>query len=379
MLVAPIAATEYPPERPAMPNADPAHLAQVGAVRTILEQEMPDAFGGIWIEDDEATTTVATTASGLDRTTEIARTMLTLAPMRVIIVRFSARELRDTYDDLLEASRDGFRLGTVPLASLGLNLRENRVELVTNLSTSDSLEALRATLPSSVLVMVSDRPAEGRCGQSNCPDPLKAGLRGYRNGSFACMMGFIVQKSTKYYWGTAGHCADGTAGWRSPTETWQHPAGTNRGAVAYQGWYNYSMVDVALAEIPSLQRSNRLCRGNTTCSIRYITSRQSTSNGETLGQSICVQTQTGENCGSLHSFPYTVSVCKGSSADCRIITELRRGAISTDFGDSGGPVYFSQQAIGSVSANYPGSWHTLYSHVHALEIQAGVNVKVNSN
>jgi hypothetical protein len=266
-------------------------------------------------------------------------------------------------------------LGGVPIAAIGVDLSNNRVELALVGADAEQIKGLAAFHPA-VWIRSVEAPAVGHCANSNCANPLKAGLKGYKSGSFACMTGFIVSKGGIYYWATAGHCNSGATGWRTPSEAWQHPAGTVRGSIAYHGWFNNSKVDVSLIQIATSQASNKLCIGGSICSIVSITSNESPVSGEVIGQSVSVNRQNGQSTGTLHSYPYTLNVCK-SDGTCRTITELRRASFPSLPGDSGAPVYSGAQAIGSLSAPYPGTSHTVYSHVGYLESQAGVAVKTN--
>lgn len=360
-------------------NDDDKNLAEIIVARDMLAERYPDSFGGIWIDADGVTTRIAMHGNDVAGAREMARHLLTRSPSTVAAADFSLSELHAVYEELVATAGQSMRIGEVDVASIGVNVQANRVEMIVIESPGKAVETLASQLHPSVAVTTTEERSVGNCANSNCPNPLKAGLKGYRSSSFACMMGFIMQSGSNYYWATAGHCNSGASGWRAPTETWQHPAGTNRGAVAYHGWYNNSSADISLVAISASQRSNKLCI-YPTCSVSSITSRQATQN-EVAGQSACAARQDGISCGALHSWPYTISICKAGGSDCRTIRELRRSSIITLPGDSGGPVYRSSntQAVGSVSARYPGTSNTVYSQMHVFEGQSGTNVKITSD
>jgi hypothetical protein len=360
-------------------NDDDRNLAEIVQLKDELAKRFPDSFGGVWIGDDGRTTHIGMLPSSAQSSSEIANRMLTRAPFVVVESEYSFEELHRVYEELVSQAGEGLRLNGVAIASVGVDVQANRVAMVVIAEGDGKLAEMASELPPSVSVTTTDGRTVGTCANSNCANPLKAGLKGYRNGSFACMMGYVMRSGSNYYWATAGHCNSGAAGWRTPSETWQHPAGTSRGAVSYHGWFSNSSADISLVSISASQRSNKLCV-YATCSLSSITSRQATQS-EVAGQAVCAARQDGISCGTLHSWPHTIGICKPGGTDCRTIRDLRRSTIITAPGDSGGPVYRNSgaQAVGSVSAPYPGTSNTVYSHMHVFETQSGAYVKTDSN
>jgi hypothetical protein len=238
-----------------------------------------------------------------------------------------------------------------------------------------ALESLGIADPASILepllgeavhvVAVSKRAAGAACaGNHNCPSPLKAGLRLYKSGTFACMSAFVMRWTTQYYLSTAGHCTN-------IGNVWQHPAGSSIGSATHQGWVANSTADVALIEIAPSQKGNQLCVF-TYCSIITVTSRENPSLGqELIGESTCVAKQSSAACGHLISNNVTLNVCRTDGV-CRVITFLRRTDVPVIPGDSGAPVYNSSRALGVISASYPGSTDSVYSHIINVEAKFGM-------
>lgn len=196
---------------------------------------------------------------------------------------------------------------------------------------------------------------------ANCPNPLKAALRLYKGGTYACMSALIMRSIVNtYYLSTAGHCSNvGNA--------WQHPSGTTIGSATHQGWSNYSPADVALIAISSGQKSNKLCAGYH-CTIVSITAREDPALGqEFIGEQTCVARKTSTACSNLVSTNNTIAICR-TDGECHPITDLRRTSFSVAPGDSGSPVYSLPRAIGVVSASYPGDpTDAVYSHIINVE------------
>lgn len=362
-------------------NGDKANLDEVGNAQGLLQRLVPEVLGGIWIDSNG--TTVIAAVRGDKRVADAVEGQLTIGPVKFISVDWSEDELEEVAATVAESAGPNLVLDGVQVAAIEPDVMQNRVNLVLVDQSAAALARISGRMhPAANVSTVNASTTGDACHNSgNCPDPLKAGLKGYRSSSFACMTGFQFVKNSTYYWATAGHCnsASGTIGWRTPTETWQHPAGTDRGGVAYMGWYSNSPADMALIQISSLQRSNQLCIGTTCANIRSITSREvADSSGEVIGQSLCVQRQTGQNCGTLVSRNLTISICQPGSGICRTITKLRRSTMLTYPGDSGAPVYYSSEAIGGISGDYPATDDATYSHVYYLEQSSGALVKTTN-
>lgn len=271
----------------------------------------------------------------------------------------SERELEALHASIVKAAGEAFQIGHVQVAAVETDIVNNRVNLVAVRANSEDLAVLEGRFgPDVNATSVDARTSGSACPNSNCPNALKGGLKLYRNGSYACMSGFVFRWNTNFYLSTAGHCS--TVG-----DTYQHPSGTNRGSVTHQGWEDNSPTDTSLFAISSSQKSNVICTlagGN--CSSKSITSRENPGAGqEIIGQTTCATLMTVVSCGSLVSVNNTISICKGQTTNCRIITSFRRTTVVTQFGDSGAAVYTGNEALGTISASYPGSSNSIYSHV----------------
>jgi hypothetical protein len=258
----------------------------------------------------------------------------------------------------------GFTIDGFELAAIETDIRNNRLNVVlVGLANVVATDSLKERFGSSVSVsFVPSRTTGNACtSNANCGNPLKAGLKLFKNGLFACMSSFVMKSVVNtYFLGTAGHCSN-------VGNVYQHPNGDAIGSVTHQGWTNNSPVDVSLIGISAGQRSNKLCAG-VNCSIVSIRSREDPSLGqEFIGQMTCVARQNSTACGYLQSTNNTISICRPDGT-CKTITNLRKASFSTIPGDSGAPVYSLPRAIGVVSASYPGQpANSVYSHIIHVE------------
>lgn len=334
------------------------HLVdQLGPLQATLRRNHSEIFGGLWVDDSgRPNEAVVGDSSGVAREAQLAG----LANANFVPVDASERQLEDLHSKVVAEAGANLTIGGVPLAAVETDIINNRVNVVVVTSRADDLESISTRFGHGVQVTAVAERADGTaCPNSNCPNPLKGGLKLYRSSSFACMSGFVFRWNSNYYLSTAGHCS--TVG-----DVYQHPAGVNRGSVTHQGWVNNSPTDTSLFLISSSQKGNLVCAplaGN--CSNHTVTSRENPALGqEVIGESTCVSKQTGIDCGTLVSTNSTISICKPGTSDCRTIIQFRRStSMLISPGDSGAAVYSNHNAIGTVSANYPGSTDTIYSHV----------------
>lgn len=345
------------------PTAREGLRAQLGPIQARLRQDHAKAFGGLWI-DGAGVPVVAVIGEDSGVKNAVLGSSLAVSP-RFVSVDSSEIDLETLHSQIVSATVEGFRLGAVELAAVETDIINNRVNVVAVGATEEQLTQIRARFGHEVATSsVAERSVGLACNNTNCPNPLKAGLKLYRPGSptFACMSGFVYRWNSSYYLSTAGHCS--TLG-----DTYQHPSGTTRGSVSHQGWVSNSPADVSLFPIASSQKSNQICAAtNGTCVITSVTQRENPALGqEVIGESVCGARQTTATCGTLVSVNTTICVSQFSGGPCNNMTYLRRATFAVAPGDSGGAVYAFGWAMGHISTAYPGTTNAMYSHVINVE------------
>jgi len=338
-----------------------------GRLQAKLKASHDAAFGGIWIADD-GSPVIAVVGDGV-AIRAAARGALPVEPdFRSVL--WTESQLEELHERVRIDSGPDARLGSAKVSTIATDLISNRVVVTLLNGSSTELREVEDRYGPAVAAVSSNVPIVGSCSNANCPNPLKAGLKLYQNSTFWCMGGFIFQATGPTYYGsTAGHCS-------SIGNTYQHPAGTNRGSDSHQGWVNNSVADVSLFPIAAAQKSNKLCRGSTTCTVISMTSREDTSQ-EIVGQALCNQRQSGDQClGTLQNKNVSVQVCQGSSP-CYWMLQQRQSSMFALPGDSGGPVWYINRAIGMVSSTPKDKTTPVYySHIRSIEWQFSVQTQL---
>ena len=88
---------------------------------------------------------------------------------------------------------------------------------------------------------------------------------------------------------------------------------------------------------------------------------------------VFAQTQGGTRSGQIEATSVSINICIDNGAICRLHQYERRAGFTTVLGDSGGPVYSLNMAIGTIGSG-SGS-DTFHSHVGNIHIQAGVLIR----
>jgi len=368
-----VAATDAETAGPEETHIANTFRKEVGQLQLALRVEHASEFGGLWVEGD-GTVVIAIVGAGLG-VRSLASAALPIEPRYVTVARSEA-ELLQAHDAVAESAGEGLFIDGIQISSITTDIVSNQVIVAVVDATADQLLRLRAQFNDGVAVTSVLEPVSAHaCTVSNCPSPLKAGLKLYRAGAFACMSGFVFWTVVpKYYLSTAGHCTNSAGGWYDTGQSWQHPAGVARGTVRYGGWYNGSSADVALIEIVASQKGNVLCYGTSTCGLRSITAAE-VAGSDYVGEWVCGQTQAGVTCDNILHTDVTANVCIPGTTNCRTIYDLRRVDFTTQGGDSGGPIYYLNEAIGVISSGASGD--TFYSHVDLLHYQAAVLVRTS--
>jgi hypothetical protein len=348
---------------PTLAAVDPAELraqvvSELAPLQFALRSKHSDSFGGLWI-DASGRPTIALAASDPAAVDLISQSALSVAPI-VVSALYSEAELEYIHATINKAASDQLSLGDTNVAAIETDIVNNRVNVVAVDASAAQLHEIEARFGPGVKASSTSALATGNaCTKSNCPNPLKGGLRLYQHSTFWCMSGFVMFYSSAYWLSTAGHCS--TIG-----DTYQHPSGSNIGNVSGQGWVNNSAADASIIRISASQASNYYLIDNTGYMLRVTSVENPAAGEEVVGEDACVARQTTNQCGTLKSVNNTVYICEGST--CRRILWLRRASVTTVGGDSGAPVTVAGKAMGIISASYPGvPTDSLYSHEKNIE------------
>ncbi|WP_425357058.1 S1 family peptidase [Streptomyces inhibens] len=160
---------------------------------------------------------------------------------------------------------------------------------------------------------------------------LSGGDSIYASAGWRCSAGFNVHVGTSYYILTAGHCTQGYP-------TWRTPLGLSIGPTAYSSFpvNDYGYISYTNALLPHPSNVN-LYNGT----YRTITGAANASVGMLVERS---GSTTGLHSGTVTGLNYTVNYGDGD-----IVYQLIQTNVCAEPGDSGGPLFSGNTAIGLTS------------------------------
>jgi streptogrisin C len=365
----------------------------VPSLNTALSRQLPAAaFGGIWIASNDgdrvqvglvgadsriqATVMRAVGAAGLSAATDI------------VPVRYSASQVVAADAWLSKQMGKLARAGSSPFPlDVAYRMDLNRVVLgVAGRSLTAAEQALvrRAKAQYGDLVRVVSQPSGTAVGTALlgctypsgaagafpfCDAPLRGGITIWSNTSSGligyCTGGFIATDNAtgQYYLFTAGHCAAdvGTGNWytKFASDGSQHTVGTvQRYAFGYGG--DEAIININNPTGWMLPQGWVDAQGqNSTTNQNYpITSAQYS----TQGARVCGTGQGTEylQCGTVVALGVSDDECDLPNVlTCTWVTNLGEASFVAHSGDSGGPVFASNQAFGLVVEQHE-YWNGLY-------------------
>lgn len=276
------------------------------------------------------------------------------------------RSLHDTQLEIEKALDDPTFVAD--LASIGVNVERNRVEVGVLPGRETSMRSRLAGFADRVEVLEAERISHADCtAQNDCHPPLKGGLDIWRASDGGhCSSGFVYQNASHSTGGlkgkiltTAGHCSlnPGAVG-----ETWRHGVPAENIGAVYQNMYSSGTeAEVMFIDISNSWGSNDVYRPALT--IQNITSREcaneiSGSGCEMTGETICRSGRsTGYKCGTLQSINISLLNPEG-------LTRLHNRTVSPNNstgGDSGAATFRFESAKGHMWGGNSSIW--AYSHI----------------
>ena len=362
----------------ALTEAEEADLAE----RVRIQEELPavrDAlmavpgFGGLQIDQQAGgSVEIFATAASAGRIGALASSIAPRgARLRVRVVPNSLASLQKVKDDvraeLVNKTAAGRRINTIRI-ELERSVVVVGVDRSTFAATVENLSDRFRGQP------VEFEPAEpleaAACSRSSC-SPLRAGLVIGIAGA-ACTSSFVALAGTNYVLLTAGHC--GAFG-----NTVTHN-GVSIGKVTKSAFKDGALADAMMIDIDNAKKSNFVYVTSGEPS-RPITSRMAL-NGDVVGSAVCGSgIKTGFFCGSV-----TNTDIDGQDAKTHnVIRNLQICTVDVRSGDSGGPMFYGNKAMGIVSLVngaphkdpdgvtdvYP---NLMFSQIRDVEIQLGVDI-----
>ena len=345
------------------------------SLNTALSRQLPAAaFGGIWIAPNDGDR-VKVGLVGADRRLQAAIMRAAgaaglSAATDIVSVRYSARQVvaADAWlgiqlDKLARGSSGPIHLdvsyrmdlNTVELGVAGHSLTAAEQALVTRVKAryGDLVQVVAQPSGSSVGTPLDCAHSSVTPAYPRCNAPLRGGITIFTNPSSTqhggtCTGGFLARDRTteQFYQFTAGHCAveSGTGTW------WTYFADGSQHAIGTV--HKYILGGAGDMAILNINNPNGwelphgwvyvMAGSNTTLNERYpITSAQYSTEGARVCETGAVS---GTTCGTVVQLG--VTVCEPVGSPCTVVQNLGEASFCGSQGDSGAPVFASNQAFG---------------------------------
>lgn len=318
----------------------------LGPLRELLAMD-DSAYGGHYIDQPGGGAVVVqlTGNAGPDRAALEAK-LPPGASLRIERVQHSAAQLRDLVNEITNDLAALRALG-VDVASVSHRHRDNRVLIgITNFN--DATQRMLEERYGPELIEVAFEKVEphshGCISTDHCAYPMRGGV-----WISSCTAGFIVRRGSNTFLTTAAHCSASTTG-----GIFRHNGYGNLGGTYATAGFNGSRAEVKIIDMPDSQESNYVFLR--TYQVQGITAWQGIYD-DNEGDLVC---KMGANTA--------VPTC-GYISDTYVNTNiagidyiaLRRANFSAVGGDSGGPVYRNNLAIGIYNSS--SSLGKAYSHI----------------
>lgn len=361
--------------------------AKAAGIANALEARLGTGFAGVWFDNTDGQFVVPIVADE-DRTA-VARQFegygLGQGDYRVALVDSTVGELENAEARLTEAVKDLLADGR---ARLGIDTSTNSVvvEIASNADAEQraDLRAQAAAVPVKVKIVEAE-PAEfddeaaactWNASLRACDPPFHGGVE--IHGPTICTSGFAATGNAyaNTFVITAGHCLTSTAAfWAETANGYENELGHEEGHYYAQGQSDGGLIRV---KDTNWWVKNWGWRGHVVVwgpapqySIQNPSNPIYGSASSYVGEYVCHSGRsTGSSCGTVQQISAKVTYEDGSS-----LTHMTRvSGACIDKGDSGGPEYDGNYAVGILSGGQIGCANSYYTEVKEIESIYGVHV-----
>ena len=327
-------------------------------------------YAGIY-QDQQAggEVVVAVTDDGDSTRAALASALPIGAVWRIAHVPHSAAALKSVRDQV-EASEDvmGKSLG---LSSVWIDSRNNRVSLGLDPYTDEAASALIAKFGDLVDVSFEPLQTVDTCTRQNCPTPMKGGLDIYNVsnplvGRQDCTSGFMSRRSASnpansWFMLTAGHCLWWTGG---NGQNWNHFGNFIGSSLVYQ-YCDRCSADVGVISMKTFETPTNRVFASGSGDIRGIIGRRSNAT-QTLGAGACRGGESSNNylCGTIDRVDQDVQLY-GPDGALLWHNHRWRVNVTSQGGDSGGPVMWNFDSFGVVTGGQSATWYSTLDWINS--------------
>ena len=335
--------------------------AELGPLQASLNKLDPAIFGGLYIDQHAGGIVDIALTRDLDATSMDA--LVATAPSGA---RLRFRQVAHSWAELqgLQAAIGKFLGAGVTYVSS--DVVNNTVEVSVDNNPPAALTTLLAAHRETIVERPGVLSEPTICSNRSSCIPYRAGLFIYRADSSYCTGGFMAT-SGQDYWLTAGHCGTvGTAFFHDQIQV---------GTVGIRSYVSGTNADAEGIGMPGTQH-NWIYVLSTEMA-RTVTSRQG-HNVDVVGEAVCQSGYTtGFWCGTIYNVNGDIQDNNGV-----VLHHMRFASFLDGAGDSGGPVFYGNQAKGLIEGQatslYCGTYHcSIYSQIWEVEQALGVTVRTN--
>ncbi|HYQ78803.1 MAG TPA: trypsin-like serine protease [Solirubrobacterales bacterium] len=372
-------------------HTDAEHALSVQAAATGIVQQLEAVLGGgyagVWFDDKSGQLVIPVVAQAqADRAFGLVKSLTIDSSSRIVAVRSSWDELEAAQEQINSGLGE---LIKGQLAQTWLDARRNavvvRVPANAEAGVRSSAAEVAAAAKVSVVIETADglsrfssRPYACFVPEASCDRPPRAGIfigpAGVAKNLLSCTAGFKAIGNTfgNRFMLTAGHCYKDSADWRAwdGTELADHYLGHIE-AGAYPG-DDYAAIRVNgygdwWEEGPTGFPSTVVYWGGD----QNIPVQAESSSY--LGESACMSGWASKSsCGTVTRIDFTNTYEDGSTVNH--LTELHGNTLKAGPGDSGGPVWTGNTALGLISGGPEDSTRVYYTEVTRDTAALGVSV-----
>lgn len=330
-----------------------------------LERALAERFAGLWFSNDDGVFVIPVIHSDDDAivAAQLEERGISADDFRTVPARWSWDQLRSSQEAL---DRQLFDLFSEHLVATAPDVKNNSVVVAVSEAIPPEAETRVRDAASRQEVSVEIRPVAPQrlspptqaCVFPDCDKPLRGGVEMYRSDFLPCSTGFLVYGNVngQRYMMTAGHCLQDTTSW------WAQEANqTQQGIGGVWNWMYGWRGDAGIVRVVPDSPWN-MPAGQWTPGVVYWNAQNfhSILNAASSykGLYVCHSGRsTGSSCGAVEQRELTIAFDRQPPyPDTPVggIAQVGGASLCTLGGDSGGPVFTNNVAVGIWNAGFSG-------------------------
>lgn len=347
-------------------NARAEAGSEVPIIQSYGEERAADAYAGVYMDHQDGGVIRVGFTKDLDRHRAAVRARFPfVARLRFFEADSTLSALNALHERIGDDLRDLRRSG-IAVVTIATDVPNNAVAIGVHNLTAEDKQSLTERYGEQIRVVEDAAPVKRRRREIQSP-PFAGGLQIHSDDFFECTSGFVAKSRTgaARYLLTAGHCGAQSTIWLQGEAANSTLGGTYIGTMAQNEFYDGGEDGGKINMNANFESSKVYANGE----YRGISSVEST---DFVGQFVCKSGITTEyTCGVLRDNNFSLYY----QDEDVILHRQRRATLTSDFGDSGSPIFELNQAQGILSGGPSNSTATTYySHISRVSTRLQVNV-----